>query len=88
MDFIREFVGSPSRSTPRMMQVTADAFQTQVNLNLQVTNPRSHTPVNDYDNLFNGYMSPAKSYGRPRYHLTDINHAPGGGIRETQTLER
>jgi len=34
---------APSRSTPRMMQVTRAAFQAVASLNKQATDPKSHT---------------------------------------------
>jgi hypothetical protein len=37
---------APSRLTRRMTQMTGAAFQTQVSLNSQTTDPTSHTPVN------------------------------------------
>ncbi len=36
---------APSRSTPRMMQVTEAAFQAKVSLKEQATDPKSHTSV-------------------------------------------
>ena len=36
---------APSRSTPRMMQVTRAAFQAVASLNEQATDPKSHTLV-------------------------------------------
>jgi hypothetical protein len=45
-------VNLASRSTPRMMQVTRAAFQADPNLNEQVTNPKSHTPVRNFYTRF------------------------------------
>jgi len=38
---------APSRSTRRMMQRTGAAFQAEVSLNEQITDPKSHTPVSE-----------------------------------------
>ena len=43
---------APSRSTPRMMQVTRAAFQALASLNEQATDPKSHTLVRI---LFTGF---------------------------------
>jgi hypothetical protein len=48
-----------------MMQGTGAAFQAQVSLNQQATDPMSHTPVQSYANLSGSYSLPAKSDGRP-----------------------
>jgi hypothetical protein len=39
---------APSRSTPQMMQVTRAAFQAVVSLNVQATDPKSHTLVSNF----------------------------------------
>jgi hypothetical protein len=60
-----------------MMQGTGAAFQAQVSLNQQATDPMSHTPVQGYANLSGSYSLPAKSDGR----------SPCGGSRYRR-LER
>ena len=56
---------APSRSTPRMMQVTRAAFQAQANLNEQATDPMSHTLVRTFYTRFSSVLLPAKFDGRP-----------------------
>src|SRR5207253_10898816 len=56
---------APSRSTPRMMQVTRAAFQAVVSLNEQATDTKSHTLVRIADTLSSPVLSPANSDGRP-----------------------
>src|SRR5437762_11112433 len=57
---------APSRSTPRMMQMTRAAFQAVVSLNEQATDPKSHTLVRITYTLSSPVLSPANSDGRPR----------------------
>src|SRR5207247_11326669 len=57
---------APSRSTPRMMQMTRAAFQAVVSLNEPATDPKSHTLVMISYTLSSPVMSPANSDGRPR----------------------
>jgi len=56
---------APSRSTPRMMQVTRAAFQAIASLNKQATDPKSHTLVRITYTLSSPILSPANSDGRP-----------------------
>src|SRR5205809_4019705 len=55
---------APSRSTPRMMQMTRAAFQAVVSLNEQATDPKSHTLVRITYTLSSPVLSPANSDGR------------------------
>ena len=59
---------APSRSTPRMMQMTRAAFQAVVSLNEQATDPKSHTLVRITYTLSSPVLSPANSDGRPHFH--------------------
>src|SRR5262249_47284 len=56
---------APSRSTPRMMQVTRAAFQAVASLNEQATDPKSHTPVKNVYTSGSLVPLPANSDGRP-----------------------
>src|SRR5207249_1012195 len=56
---------APSRSTPRMMQMTRAAFQAVVSQNEQATDPKSHTLVRITYTLSSPVLSPANSDGRP-----------------------
>src|SRR6266480_4153941 len=56
---------APSRSTPRMMQMTRAAFQAVVSLNEQATDLKSHTLVRITYTLSSPVLSPANSDGRP-----------------------
>src|SRR5262249_32706440 len=55
---------APSRSTPRMMQVTRAAFQAVASLNEQATDPKSHTPVKNVYTSGSLVPLPANSDGR------------------------
>ena len=58
-------LGAPSVAPPAEgMQGTGTAFQAQVSLKKQATDPMSHTPVQSYANLSGSYSLPAKSDGR------------------------
>src|SRR5207253_10969941 len=61
---------APSRSTPRMMQMTRAAFQAVVSLNEQATDPKSHTLVRITYTLSSPVLSPANSDGRPHKGAT------------------
>src|SRR2546427_11918549 len=63
---------APSRSTPRMMQMTRAAFQAVVSLNEQATDPKSHTLVRITYTLSSPVLSPANSDGRPSLTLPHI----------------
>src|SRR5918999_3023345 len=52
-----------------MMQGTGAAFQAQVSLKKQATDPMSHTPVQSYANLSGSYSLAAKSDGRSHHPL-------------------
>src|SRR5437870_768419 len=58
---------APSRSTPRMMQVTRAAFQAVASLNQQATDPKSHTLVRTFYTRFSSVPLPANSDGRPQH---------------------
>jgi hypothetical protein len=63
---------APSRSTPRMMQVTRAAFQAVASLNEQATDPKSHTlvKISLQDSFKSCYL--LNSYGRPRYFPLEL----------------
>ena len=73
---------APSRSTPRMMQVTRAAFQAVANLNKQATDPKSHTLVRITYTLSSPALSPANSDGRhlALLHLSQVEGSKGSGM--------
>src|SRR5437660_12665392 len=76
---------APSRSTPRMMQMTRAAFQAVVSLNEQATDPKSHTLVRITYTLSSPVLSPANSDGRPYLYSSGIAEAHQARNRKKPT---
>ncbi len=63
---------APSRLTRRMTQMTGAAFQSQVSLNEQTTDPTSHTPVDVHSTFSGSGCHLLKSDDRPLIWLSVV----------------